>query len=91
MRDTLDLQKELFAKRPGAKKVFDDLAEEYALIEQVILRRSKENITQAELARRMGTKQSAISRFESGSENPTIDFLRKLCKALGAKLSVTVS
>ncbi len=84
-------KKEAFAKDPELKKMYDDLEDEYAIIDKAIAFRIKENITQAELARRMGTKQSAISRFESGSENPTLEFLRKLCKALGAKLSVTVS
>ncbi len=71
--------------------MYDDLEEEYAIIEQVLAFRIKHGITQAELAKRIGTKQSAISRFESGTENPTIDFLKKLAKALGAKLSVKIS
>lgn len=86
-----DLKKEAFARRPLLKKAYDDLEDEYAIIEQVIAYRIKHGITQAELAQRIGTKQSAISRFESGSENPTIDFLKKIAKALGAKLSVKIS
>jgi transcriptional regulator with XRE-family HTH domain len=38
----------------------------------------------------MGTKQSAISRFESGKANPTLDFLYRLADALGAQMKVTI-
>ncbi len=84
-------KKEAFAKDPLLKKAYDDLEAEYALIEKLIAYRIKHGITQAELARRIGTKQSAISRFESGTENPTLEFLRKMSKALGAKLSIKIS
>jgi ribosome-binding protein aMBF1 (putative translation factor) len=86
-----DYKKRAFAKDPTLKKAYDDLEDEYAIIGQVIAYRIKHGITQAELARRIGTKQSAISRFESGSENPTIDFLKKIAKALGVKLSFKIS
>lgn len=86
-----DYKKRAFAKDPLLKKAYDDLEDEFAIIEQVIAYRIKHGITQAELAKRIGTKQSAISRFESGSENPTVDFLKKIAKALGAKLSVKIS
>lgn len=82
---------EALAKDPVLKKAYDDLEVEYALIGKLIEYRRKEGITQVELARRMGTKQSAISRFESGTENPTLDFLRRLAEAIGAKITVTVS
>jgi len=39
----------------------------------------------------MGTKQSAISRFESGSYNTTIGFLYKVADALDTKLTISVS
>ena len=44
--------------------------------------------TQAELARRAGTRQPNISRMEDGLANPTLKFLHKLAKALGARLVV---
>ena len=84
-------KKDAFAKDPQLKKAYDDLEAEYVLIEKLIAYRIKHGITQAELARRIGTKQSAISRFESGTENPTLDFLKKIANALGAKLSVKIS
>jgi transcriptional regulator with XRE-family HTH domain len=48
----------------------------------------EKNITQKELAELIGTKQSNISRFESGNYNPTIEFLNKMAHAVGKQLEV---
>lgn len=40
-------------------------------------------ITQEQLAKKMGTKQEAISRFENYETQPTIDFIMKYAQALG--------
>ena len=47
-------------------------------------------MTQEEVAERMGTTKSSISRFESGNYNPTIDFLIRLSNALGKQLKVSM-
>jgi DNA-binding XRE family transcriptional regulator len=73
------------------KKTYDELGPEFAIVEKLIERRIKQGLTQADLAQRMGTKQSAISRFESGSYNPTIDFLYKVANALDTKLKISLS
>ncbi len=91
MKSYKNFKKELFAKRPLVKKAYENLESEYALIEQLIAYRLERGVTQAELAKKIGTKQSAISRFESGSENPTLEFLRKIADAIGVHLSVKVS
>jgi transcriptional regulator with XRE-family HTH domain len=53
--------------------------------------RNKRGMTQAEIARRAGTTQSAIARFESGRTNPTLDFAYRLSSAVGAKLEIRLS
>lgn len=73
------------------KKHYDELGPEFAVVERLIERRLKKGLSQADLAKRAGTKQSAISRFESGSYNPTINFLYKIADALDTKLKITVS
>ncbi len=67
------------------------LRPKYDLIRAVLDARIKKGITQSELARRVGTTQSAIARFESGAGNPTLDFLSKVSIAVGARLEVRVS
>jgi len=44
--------------------------------------------SQSELARRAGTKQANISKLENGLGNPTLDFLRRVAKALDTDLSI---
>lgn len=43
--------------------------------------RLRKKMTQAELARLAGTKQSVVARIESG-DYPTFDLLKRLCVAL---------
>ena len=88
---TLEEFKEEAFKDPEVKKEYDRLGPEFAIINKIIEKRINEGLTQKELARRVGTKQSAISRFESGSYNPTIKFLYKIADALGVELKITVS
>jgi len=56
----------------------------YAIIKQ----RTKKGLTQADLAKKIGTKQSAISRLERGTYNPSLAFLKKIAKALDKELHV---
>lgn len=58
------------------------------LADRVLDLRLENGWTQAELARRAGTKQANISMVENGMGNPTIRFLEKVAQALGANLVV---
>jgi len=71
------------------KKYYDALAPEYELIQAVIDKRLKKKMTQADLAKKIGTRQSAISRLESGDANPSFNFLQKVAKALDSTLRIT--
>ncbi|MFI5205475.1 MAG: multiprotein-bridging factor 1 family protein, partial [Candidatus Paceibacterales bacterium] len=62
-----------------------------ALIEAIIKKRLENKLTQAQLAKKLGTKQSAISRLEQGSYNPSLKFLKKVSAALNAKLQISIS
>lgn len=75
-------------KDPKFKAEYDRLGPEYELISSVIAKRIEKKMTQKELARKMGTKQSAISRLESGNANPSFTFLQKVADALGTKLQI---
>ena len=70
------------------KAEYEKLKPRYEAIEQIIKARKEQNITQAELAKRVGTQKSNISRLESGNYNPSLDFLTKISEALGKSLSV---
>ena len=75
-------------KDPLLKTEYDRLQPEFAVINAMIEARRKKGITQVDLAKKMGTKQSVISRLESGRANPSIGFLKKLANALQTNLEI---
>lgn len=82
------IRKEIL-KDSEVKKIYDDLDLEYQIIGNMIDLRNKKKMTQKELASKIKTSQSALSRFESGLiKNPSLDFLKKIAKGLDVKLSV---
>lgn len=52
--------------------------------------RMMRGLTQKELAERVGTHQSSISRLESGDGEPSLSFLRRVVKAMDGRLIVRV-
>ena len=99
-----ECKQQIFQERPEIKKGYDALNAEYEEIRAGydalgvrynIIRAEKERrlsmgLSQKELAERMGTAQSNISRFESGNYNPTVDFLQKMASSLGKTLRITL-
>jgi DNA-binding XRE family transcriptional regulator len=82
-----ELKKELL-KDPEARREYELLQPEFEIMKQIIEARIHKKITQKELARRMGTGQSAISRLESGEYNPSLKFLKKFAESLGTRLVI---
>lgn len=78
-------------RKKGVKRVYDEQGPEFMLIEKLIEKRIRKGLTQERLARRIGTKQSAISRLERGEYNPSLEFLRKVAAGLGVELKITVA
>lgn len=70
---------------------YEKLCPRYEIISLIIEERSKQHITQEELALRVGTQKSNISRFESGTYNPSLDFLAKIVKSLGKEMKITLN
>ncbi len=85
-----EYKKAALANNPALQREYDALAPQYAIIDAVISARMEKKMTQAELAERADTKQSNISRFESGNYNPSVDFLQKIAGALGKQLDITL-
>ncbi|MDE2079561.1 MAG: helix-turn-helix transcriptional regulator [Patescibacteria group bacterium] len=72
------------------KASYDLLGPEFALVRALIQKRLAAGLSQSALARKVGTQQSAISRLESGSYNPTVGMLRKVARALGTDVRVSL-
>lgn len=85
--------KELKARaleRADVKAEYDHLDEEFAFLDEFLKARAAAGITQAEVAERIGTTQSAIARLESGGgrHSPSLATLRKYAHALGCRLEL---
>jgi ribosome-binding protein aMBF1 (putative translation factor) len=87
---TFDSVHRKWMKNPEFRKAYLALKPEYDLIRDSIRRRIKKEMTQKQLAEKLGTKQSAISRFEKGKGNPTVSFLKDVTEALGGTLKISV-
>ena len=72
------------------KEEYEKLGPRYEIISQIIEARKERNMTQAELANLIGTQKSNISRLESGTYNPSLDFLIKVAKGLGKELKIQI-
>ncbi len=73
------------------KAEYEKLKPRYELIAQIVDARNQLNITQEELALRVGTQKSNISRFESGAYNPSLDFVTKVARSLGKEIHITIN
>ena len=76
--------------RPEVRKAYDELAEEFSFIDEVLKARAASGLTQSELAARVGTTQSAIARLESGTpkHSPSIVTLQRYARAMGYRVEI---
>jgi transcriptional regulator with XRE-family HTH domain len=75
---------------PTVKAEFDKLSDEFSLLDEFLKARTSQGLTQAQVAEKIGTIQSAVARMESGSgkHSPSLATLTKYADALGCKLEV---
>ena len=73
---------------PDLARAYEQETLEREISRQVLRLRQTRGWTQAELAKELHTKQSAIARLESGSHRPSLATLDKVGRILGARLEV---
>ena len=74
----------------------DELAEHLVeshnnLLDELVLIRKQNQLTQEEVAERLGISQPAIAAFESEESNPTLSSIRRYALSIGARIFHTVS
>lgn len=82
-----DVYKKELLKNPKFRKALKE-EPEFQIARALILARVKKGLTQAELAKKLKTKQSVLSRVENAKTTPTISFLKRLAAVLGLSLKV---
>lgn len=76
--------------RTDVRSEYNQLGEEFAFLDVFLKARAAAGVTQAEVAERIGTTQSAIARLESGrgKHSPSLATLQKYAHALGCHLEL---
>ena len=78
---------------PNVRAAYDALNDEYAALRVLLTARRDAGLTQAEIAERMGTTASAVSRLEaslaSEKHSPSFATLRKYAAACGKRLVIS--
>jgi transcriptional regulator with XRE-family HTH domain len=84
-----DLHEKWVRERPGYAEAYAALDDEFQLASEFIAARARAELTQEELASRMGTTRTVISRLESGRMKPSTRTLERYARATGHKLKIT--
>ncbi len=77
-------------EREDVRAEYDNLEEEFSFLDEFLKARSSAGMSQAEVAQKMGTTQSAVARLESGrgKYSPSLSTLRKYAHALGYRIDL---
>ncbi|SLM28725.1 Transcriptional regulator, XRE family [Desulfamplus magnetovallimortis] len=85
------LKEKAFQKK-NVRNIYNSLELEFLLLRELLQARQKAGLSQAEVAKRMGTKAPAITRLESslssGKHSPSLATLKKYANALDCQLEI---
>lgn len=76
------------ARDPAFRAARNARRPQYEFRRALIEARLRQSLSQAELARKLGTTQSAIARLESGAIVPTVETLCRLSESLGIVVEI---
>ncbi len=85
---TFEEHKKILLKNPEFRKIYEETRLEREIARALIRARIEKSLTQAQLAKKLKTRQSVISRVESGQTTPSLSLLKRLATALNTSLSV---
>jgi len=80
--------KKQLLKDPDFKKALKETRLEYEIARAIINARMKHELTQKQLARKLQTQQSAISRIENAQTTASLSFLQRFASIFGGKIEV---
>ncbi len=90
MDDFEKLEKKLM-RNPAFRKEHEATRVEFEIARAVIRARIEKGLTQKQLAEKLKTRQSVISRVENMNTTPSLSFLKRLAAALNVSLQVKFS
>lgn len=89
-KKVVDFQEYLAEKLKNSKfrKYYDEYGKQLEIAYQILQLRKQKRMSQAELAKKIGTKQSNVARMEGGQQNFTTDTLQKIAAAFKRDLKI---
>ncbi len=84
-----ELKRKAFAN-PETKAEYEAQEPEFELLDKLLEARRRAGLTQGQVAEKMGTRATAITRLESASRqhSPRVETLRKYAEAVGCRLNI---
>jgi ribosome-binding protein aMBF1 (putative translation factor) len=73
---------------PETKEEYDRLEPEYELIRSIIRERLRQNMSQEQLAEKIGTQTANIARLENPNFGKSLPMLKKIAEALDCRLVI---
>ncbi len=84
------IEEDFGAEGTPTRVAFDAEVDAFILGEQLKEERRKAGLTQKQLAERIGTKKSYISRVENGHADIQVSTLFKIFQGLGRRINLTI-
>lgn len=81
--------KKKLLRNPEFRKAVEETRLEYEIARAIILARIKHKLSQEQLAKKLKTQQSVISRVENAQTTTSLSFLKRLASAFGGKLKIS--
>lgn len=82
--------KEKLLESDEVRKEYDALEFRYKIVRKLAEMRKYDKITQEELAIRLKTTKSVVSRIESGNQNVSVDMVQKIANAMGKEVDIVI-
>jgi DNA-binding XRE family transcriptional regulator len=90
-----DKTRKRWSRDPAFAQAYAALADEFAALAELVGARQRADMTQAEVAERMGVAQATVARLESSAGSrkhaPSIATLRRYADAVGCVLLITLA
>lgn len=80
--------KKQLLKDPKFRKALEETKPEYQIARAFVLARIKYDLTQKQLARKLKTAQSVVSRIENARTTASVSFLKRFAAAFGGRLEI---
>ena len=82
--------KEKLLESDEVRQEYDALEFRYKVVKKIAVLRKNDKITQEELAIRLKTTKSVVSKIESGNQNVSVDMVHKIVNALGKEVDIVI-